>query len=82
LEGPNGFITLGLPLLIGFFYLAGFVAQHTPFEAAVLVFLGLSVFVGLLETSIPRTLPVLLSTMYFMSHLAPWPSRSRSEVAA
>jgi hypothetical protein len=54
-------VPLGLWLLIGFFYLAAFFAEHTPFEAAVLVFLGLNVFAGLLEaTSVPAAVPVLL----------------------
>lgn len=53
---------LGLWLLIGFFYLAAFLAPCEPFEAAVLVFLGLSLFAGLLkETSVPTAVPALLS---------------------
>ena len=59
--GIKWLVPFGLWLLIGFFYLAAFFAQHTPFEAAVLVFLALSVFAGLLEaTSVPAAIPVLL----------------------
>lgn len=51
----------GLWLLIGFFYLATFFAQHKPFEATVLGILGVSVLAGLLkETSAPAAVPVLL----------------------
>ena len=61
LGGIKWLVPLGLWLLIGFFYLAAFFAQHTPFEAAVLVFLALSVLAGLLEaTSVPAAVPVLL----------------------
>src|SRR5436190_14055429 len=61
LGGIKWFVPLGLWLLIGFFYLAAVFAQHTPFEAAVLVFLGLSVLAGLLEaTSVPAAVPGLL----------------------
>jgi hypothetical protein len=51
---------MGFWLLIGFFCLAAFFPQHQPFEAAAFIFLGLSVFAGLLEaTSVPAAVPVL-----------------------
>ena len=53
-------LPMGFWLLIGFFYLAAFFPQHQPFEAAAFIFLGLSVFAGLLEaTSVPAAVPVL-----------------------
>jgi hypothetical protein len=61
LRGIQWVLPLALWLLIGFFYLAAFFAQHKPFEATVLVFLGLSVFAGLPEaTSVRAAVPVLL----------------------
>jgi len=61
LGGIKSLLPPGLRLLIGFFYLAAFFAHHKPFEAVVLVFLGLSVFAGPLEAAtVPAAVPVLL----------------------
>ena len=61
LGGIKSLLPPGLRLLIGFFYLAAFFAHYKSFEAAVLVFLGLSVFAGLLEAAtVPAAVPVLL----------------------
>jgi len=61
LGGIKWLLPLGLSLLVGFFYLAAFFAHYKSFEAAVLVFLGLSVFAGLLEAAtVPAAVTVLL----------------------
>jgi len=61
LGGIKWLLPLGLRLLIGFFYLAAFFAHYKSFEAVVLVFLGLSVFAGLLEAAtVPAAVTVLL----------------------
>src|SRR5690348_2148992 len=62
LRGIKWILPLGLGLLIGYFYLAAFFGQREPFEASVLIFLGWSVFAGLLEsTSLLYAIPVPLS---------------------